>query len=1111
MSSSSGSKTRRRKGVTRRVKDSQGNIVVKQYKRRETRFKNPLKLKHIPQIIIGLPLLAYGAMAYFQNQGAFANSAYGTPGYTIEYIFNSYAGSSALFLAGTFAAAIGIILGYTILIKGFKIKKWPSAWRTLFALMAVFVVISAIISPLTNELDIGQRNLNDEDYLTGITGDYDLSLLDSPFYSEFLDGLLNLIGNIPDPSLIVANVTPADGESFDPDSDRYLWRWEVADTYDQDKNDFIQGYEDALYDLYPTALDDTLPADQTKAFRISQQLLTFTTAYQQSIITPWHSELGAQIGQVNDFQYNPQPSSVSVIEDRTNGWTDINEQPGVDIFLSEAGASGSFSYDGFWTAEDKSSIMTDSIEYADLEDILDALDSSADDTRFNEYDNYNQITDIWGEGALPGGSGDTYQGNDYYAGEDGFSTAYNEFLQLILQDPTISIYDLAFMIYNQVSTRLITDLLNQNIEINAASEDAQSQAGTVDKAYFYYNAIANDGSYGIQDMLVGFTHMLRAFNIPSRIVLGFSVGNVADDLIQITMGHIHSWVEVLLPYDLEGDVHYAWGVFNPIPDPYIFLQNGGELEYGRNSLGGEADLTLKFDSGVPTTMPNGLSIEGKNEFTQFDFTSDVSATASVQFDTIAGSNQAVSLRLLNDSDIPTNGQIDPTTILDLGLDLGTIITNSTGNATITLNATRSGVLYIEHDDGSLTNLTQTQDAVVSPLNPLGTMGSYGIQILLAMYGLDYDIILFAWVDNSTLGLEADLPVVTVPTGVGTETVDAIGLILGEEVEFTATAENSGTGEKLEGINNIYLMVMDTDTFSSLQNDIATGQVSQSTLDQYSEDQPFSTTNSSGMGDYTFSFDASYTEKEFYAVVAYIQGTGVYASMIAYLTDSVTINNINFEQGDYLGRQHFYVNDTEHPVKYNITIHAQELDTDAVTNPVELATVSAFTTRNAAGIGLEYYIMKLSYFEDNVYGQTFADYLSATVGCSTSPGIGNCFYMDPDNPNDYFNYTEQYDLDAGITQAMVTITNDAFGLGQYVIVIGTQDYEYFTNTTFFVVLSPPAYAADIDYKLPLDIFQVDTFKNHNLQSLEKELLIQENNFIKHVIIGGLIISIRRFEQ
>ncbi len=1070
----SSTRARRRRGVTRRIKDDKGNIIVKRYKRKSSGFFNiGIKPKHIPQIIIGGLILAYSGLVYLYSKGELANTG-------IDTIFEIIPAFLSLFLIGTIPAFVGLLLGYAVLTRGYRVKQWSASSRQIIAIFMVALLFTSIFSAFFNEKY--PRHLDDDEYLN-VSGDYDLSGLESPFYSEFLDGLLDLLGNIPDPNMIVANITASDAFDLNSETDRYLWRWQVAETYSADDNDMIMGYPDKQLDYTQSNYDNTLTRDEMRSFNVSQQMLSLTTSVTTTLLTPWNSEYASLVTSLDNYGYQPTPDNVGFTG--ITGYRDVNEQPGVNMFFDESGIGGGFNYNTYWRSEDKDSIMTKSIKLTDMPNALQQVPVE----RFDSFASYDDITTVWGESALPGGSPAVYM-NDPAA--TGFVTSYDRIASSIVPETTA--YELAFQIYNQVSTRLVTDILANNIDISATG--AESQSGDTEKGYFYYDAVENGKSYGVKDMLVGFTQMLRAFNLPSRVVLGFSVGDVQADQIQLTLGHLHGWVEVLVPWiDASNNIHYSWGTFNPIPDPYIFAATG-DLEYGKNALGGDANINIVLPSENANDMVGGSPIAGEDKYYLFDFDQETNGYVNVTFDDIPGSNQIVEFKLLNESILQPDGSVDLLS-LDLantGVSLGEkLLTNSSGLVDFTLNVTSQGIIYREYSNGTQWNVTADTGQVIKALQPLAPSGENNVYILLALYGASYDLAIVAWNVNAGLNLTTVLPALAIPDGSGL--TDAAGVLREESFELTLTVTDPTSGDPVEGETNIDLLVMDQATFLTLQTDLIAGTVTPATLAPYIKDT-FSATDINGVSTLTYNFLLNDTLDTIYAVIANYQGTGIYDNIFMYLTDEVVLTKVLFNTGaDNI------VNSIT-PDVFELTVHANELEGPTSTS-------YGFTARNAENISLIYYAMEKTVYEANVYNQDWAA-LQAEIGtCSTVPAANTCYFFDTNSPNNSFNVTGgALTNNLGNALATFSINNQAFSVGYYVILGVNTVNQVWMNTTDFIIVSGPG--------IPLSVDNVNN--DIKLQNIVNDtpitnIIVEDNHnrillYIISIILFALIINYRR---
>jgi len=295
MSSASSNVSRKKgkRGITRRVRDEHGNIRVIKYQRRGSRFSIPgLTWGKLPSLLVGIPLAAYSALIYSDGKGYLSE---GSLGKRIVDVPDGLSAATRLVVAGTIGMVLAGFLGYSFIRKGFKIRKFPAASREIIAIWASIIVLTAILSPFINEPGLVRQ----QDDLVIDDRDFDVSGLSSPFYSEFLNGLLDLLGNIPEPKEQVAFITPNDGATFDYDKDRYLYRWRVAETYDPGLADFDQAYTSTQLDYIDgseTYDDLNLNTDEGRELRIQEQYLTISTPYIGDTLVPWNSQYGGMIG-----------------------------------------------------------------------------------------------------------------------------------------------------------------------------------------------------------------------------------------------------------------------------------------------------------------------------------------------------------------------------------------------------------------------------------------------------------------------------------------------------------------------------------------------------------------------------------------------------------------------------------------------------------------------------------------------------------------------------------------------------------------------------------------------------------------------------------------------
>ncbi len=1039
--------TKRRRKIKRKVQPKQGQARIIELKKKRRGMKRPkISPLRIPSLVLGAAFLSYGILAYEHRAGNLASADTGLL-HTFQVFFDSITGIAAIFLTGLVATGIGIFIGYAMLTKGFKIKRWGQAWRHIIALYATLIILSAIISPFVNEP--GNIRQQSEDDYNDVSGNYDLSALSSPFYQELLDGLLNLLGDIPEPNAIVANITANDGFSFDQSRDQYLWRWQIAETYDKDKMDFIQGFENELFNYEAATYDSSLSVDQMRSFRVSEQYLTITTSYTGTTVNPWNSEEGAMIGSTDNIDFNINPSSANVIDNGFKMNLDVNGQPTYDMYLDSSSTSGAVIYDTMWKAEDKEGIASGSIKYSELNSYLNNLPES----QFFTHNTADEVSKVWGEKALYTGDGVSYRNNDFLGA---FAEKYDTYYQVLADDP--SIYSFVLMINNDITNSIIQALANGQLNIDPTQ--TQSSAGDgVDKAYYYFDAVKNGNSFGIQDLIAGYVNLLRAFNIPARPVMGFSVGDITPSQIQLQLKHLHVWVEALIPWTDSEGTHYSWGIFNPVPDPYLLSQG---YVYGRNNLGGNANINMQVTTGTkqtiddPTLDYNTLYIQDLNSF--------FNTSVQVSYNNLSIGGQTVSMRLISETDLQNTGA-NP---LNIGTDLGTVKTSTEdGWGTISLNVTRKGVITRIYDNGTVWNITRDTGTTINTVSLTGSGGSYNAYAIVAIYGLSYGQEFVAWMNNANISLEINIE--TKQITYGTDSFNASAAIPLENLQLTATIVDSQKNP-IAGEDTIDLLMMNRDQFTALQAQFTAGTVDPTTIAQYTE-ATFPASDANGKTKLNYTFSLSSATDDVYTLIAYLRNTEVFSNVFIYLSGSVDLNS----SANYYGNNRV---DSYNGVVWDVRTSALELN-----GTYERA--SGFTPRDANNVPLSYYVMEKTLFESTYYGQsynTLKAYIDAG-NCVTTATTSQCFYFDTNSPATEFYLGNGTTTKQGYAVANVHINVTAFPVGYYVFIIVSHDFKTFANTSYFLVAAPPLIGSiSYDFSVPLNtnIELPNIFKNPELR-------------------------------
>ena len=162
------------KYITRRIRDAEGNIIVKRYKRKTASVPIKIPWDRTPSIISGSVSGAYAYLINQFNSGSLGSSLFFPEiSQEISTFFSSLEGIASLFLTGSLAVGLGTFLGWSLLTQGFKVKRWGVAARQLIAISAMLLFTTAIFSSFINEAGIFRH----EDIMTDNNDQFDICLL----------------------------------------------------------------------------------------------------------------------------------------------------------------------------------------------------------------------------------------------------------------------------------------------------------------------------------------------------------------------------------------------------------------------------------------------------------------------------------------------------------------------------------------------------------------------------------------------------------------------------------------------------------------------------------------------------------------------------------------------------------------------------------------------------------------------------------------------------------------------------------------------------------------------------------------------------------------------
>ncbi|MCE7734587.1 MAG: hypothetical protein GPJ54_06910 [Candidatus Heimdallarchaeota archaeon] len=1080
MSSASSSVSRKKgkRGITRRVRDEHGNIRVVKYQRKGSRLSIPgLTWGKVPSLLLGIPLSAYAGLLYSNSKGYLSEDGLGND---ILGTTDEMSAAVRLILTGTIGMVLTLFMGYSLIRKGFKIRKYPGATREIVAMWAALIVLTAIFSPFINEPGL-IRQQSDDEFIVN-TNDYDVSGLDSPFYSEFLNGLLDLLGNIPEPKEQVALITPNDGGTFDYDVDRYLYRWRVAETYDPGLADFDQAYTSTQLEyIDSTNVYNTRdPAEEGRALSIKEQYLTISTSYIGDALVPWNSKYGGMIGGLDSVTAEiDEGFTGDLIDTSVGGYRDINEQPALSMAFTDSRTTGFAEYDSFFVKDDKEFIADNAIKMSDLSTQLGRYDLNQDASdRFGDLSQANaaEISGIWGLQSLPGGAG-YFDGS--HDNDDAFVSKYNDYKAILDNNPDISVYDFTLLIYNDVQNAVIQGLLDGSFNIDPTQTSGVADPG-LDKAYWFYDALVDPQvQYGMKELLAGFVNMLRSFDIPARPIIGFSIGDFLKDgaectgsdcdTISILFQHIHVWLEVLIPVDDGSGVGYQWGVFNPVPDPWILSNDASDFAFGTNSLGGTPNIEVQITSGDDSALSAALDLGGLGTTSDFKTNKkgqDLEGRVRITYDGTPSAGQTIQLKLLTEADL-ISGNIDP----GVGIDLPSIITDDTdGWGNFKLFVDTDGLAYT-YNENDVRNSTAIPNLNITDVNPLATQGSYGIYAILAVYSLSFNGTLVGWELNSDITLTANVTSTVIINPNTLQPITSYGALFGSTVEFTVQVRDNDTLDPISDISNVDFLLLSESDYGTLVTAL-NQQVLNPTLISDNKIGTFSITDINGFATIDVAFDsaleADYPANEVYLALALIQAGFKYNKLqvFVWFEKTLTISTLMTNSSglpviDDLSFQNGMVDNN--PINWNINSTATAFD-----NPLN----QVFPNEPGVGVTFTYIIMDELTYNTATGNSPQVDYqnleaLFTNPSCSSTPTLpATCYNLNVNGANiagiDIFGDGET-GAD-GIAYVNITMQNIAFKEGYYYFIIVSEENESFATTVrFFAVASaaPPLFLNNID--------------------------------------------------
>ncbi|NHJ31274.1 MAG: transglutaminase domain-containing protein [Asgard group archaeon] len=363
----------------------------------------------------------------------------------------------------------------------------------------------------------------------------------------FMDGFTN---GVSDPERILFRITPTD--------EYFYWRLEAYDQYlmdSWDKN--ITTTEISGYATHPAADDDGTFTVQTAELPYSGGTLA------GNFPAPYH------------YQYNEVFADNTYFEPAIN-WTEeyttLNEDmygcKVIDAQFEQVSGNTTLYYDTYYTIQNNTDIKQGSEGFSSLSTLV-AADSTL-------TDRYLQIPTDYS----------TFAPDTTQVAANLLNTSNTIFSQ---------VYRNMFWLSNNCTYDLDM-LLGLSTESPAPGEDYVE--------WFLDRRMGTAAHFAAALAVI-----CRLQNIPSRIIVGFSSGDIEGSEFVIKAKHVHSWIEVFIPIGGTG----YWVAFDPSP-----LIPGLREQFGVNTIGFEtvfhctneffiSPLHMQQQSSYPYFVPEPTS------------------------------------------------------------------------------------------------------------------------------------------------------------------------------------------------------------------------------------------------------------------------------------------------------------------------------------------------------------------------------------------------------------------------------------------------------------------------------------------------------------------------
>ena len=481
----------------------------------------------------------------------------------------------------------------------------------------------------------------------------------------------------------------------------------------------------------------------------------------------------------------------------------------------------------------------------------------------------------------------------------------------------------------QVAQKIYNDLITKYVDFNNIQISNPDSDGK-DPAYFVFG---EEGSPGVEELVLSYVLMLRALQIPARPVMGYSVGQYqsgSNPYFDVKQSDIHYWTEILVPVILPGGkVEYHWAMFNLFPDLDL-LASSGQQVYGKNAFGSSGKFQVTVTSAIDQQTVQQGNDNVKVYVQPLGKTMNVTVTSLDSSNNVAP-NQFFELKIVDEDTLNSMLQYINSGNLANALNIldtngHTLISGTTGD-----DGNYSTGIYL-YANGTIKGANYT----VKRLNLLTQ--PYNVYALVAIAGISYGY-----------------------AGVG---FLAQGKIITSTNLYTVPMTNPQTGETVQAAvsfpgGNItgYALLTELDGSSPLINEsidwywIPSSAIPDPQNIDFQAIQVYkkgtSTTNSTGYAKYNITVGAS--DSGLFILGANWQSTDVYNVTFVYITNDITLYAISTDP-DSVSQSKSSTN----PVTFNL-----------VTKAVAFENTVGVPSQNTTNLLIHYYLIRDEYYSDSM--------------------------------------------------------------------------------------------------------------------------------------------------